>query len=52
MADKWNRDEDELSGAGEEELRGVARGEDDEFDAAEDLDEEDMDDEDEGSSTF
>ncbi|HYT68306.1 MAG TPA: hypothetical protein VEL51_17905 [Vicinamibacterales bacterium] len=49
MADKWNREEDDMTGAGDEEIRGVASDEEeDEFDDTDDLDEE----EDEESTTF
>lgn len=51
MADKWNRDDDPVSGRADEEVRGVAEdvGDEDEFDDSEDeLDEE----EDEESTTF
>ena len=51
MADKWNRDDDNVSGKADEELRGVADdvgGEDEFADADDDLDDE----EDEESTTF
>jgi hypothetical protein len=52
MADKRKSDrdpDDPTTGAGSEDVRGIANEEDDEFDDAEDLDEED---EDEESTTF
>lgn len=51
MADKWNRDDDSVSGRADEEVRGVAENieDEDEFDDSDDeLDEE----EDEESTTF
>jgi hypothetical protein len=51
MADKRNsqRDPDERAIVGDDELRGIASEEDDEFEDSEDVDEED---EDEESTTF
>ena len=50
MADKWKNDpqDEPITGVGNEEIRGIT-DEDDEFDAAEDLDDEE---EDEEGSTF
>lgn len=49
MADKRNIDQDEeVMGGSDEEIRGLADEEDDEFEGAEDLDEEE--DEEEGST--
>jgi hypothetical protein len=52
MGDKWNSDRDEpvTGSANDEQIRGVATDEDD-FDAEEELDEDELEDE-EGSSTF
>jgi hypothetical protein len=50
MADKWNHEDKDVTGTSDEELRGVASGEDDEFDDSEDLDEEEDDEEDDDAT--
>jgi len=51
MADKWNNESDEpATGAGtDEQIRGVAT-DDEDFDAAEELDEDEIEDEESGST--
>ena len=50
MGDKRNSDRDEVTGAADERLRGIADDED--FDDAEELVDDETDEEDEESSTF
>ena len=49
MAEKWNSEQDEpVTGAADEEIRGVADDDDDDFESADDLDDEEE--EEEGST--
>jgi hypothetical protein len=51
MADKWNHHQDDgMRGTSDEELRGVAGGEDEDFEDAEDLDEDEDTDEEEDAN--